>query len=121
VAADRYPVTEAGAHQVAGQHVRGRPGGEHPAIAQQEGVCRGGRQFLQMVRHQHGGEFGVAGTQVVEASQQLLPPGKIQPCGRLVKQQHARPPRQSPRDERTAALALRQHWPAGPGQRPQAH
>jgi integrase len=108
-------MAEGGGHVRGGERRGGGPGRHDPPVGQQQGVRGGGRQFLQVVRHQYRRDLRVRSGEQVDGLEQLLPGRDVQAGRGLVEQQQPGLADQRPRDEHPAALALGQHVPPGAG------
>ena len=94
----------------------GRPLGDDPAARQEQRVRGRDGELLQVVAHLHGREARLARGERVQALEEGLAPGQVEPGGGLVEQQQARPGHQGAGQQHPLLLAPRQHGEAPVGQ-----
>ena len=114
-------VAEAGADQLAGEHLVGPPRRKLPSLAQEQGMGGARRQLLEVMGDEDDSELRIAIAKLGQAREQLLAPGYVEPGRRFVKQQDPRAAHQGAGDQRAASLALREHVPAAPRQPAETH
>ena len=106
-------MVEAFADVAGGEDVRDGALCDHPAVADEDGVGGGGRDFLEVVGDEDAGEARVRDAQFVECGEELFSRSQIQAGGGLVEQEELRLGNERPRDQGPSAFALGQVGPQG--------